>query len=309
MKQRMYEAFCNAVGEKQVLMEEPMKYHTTFRTGGPAEYFIKPKNGEEIREVIGICKEYQLPYYVIGNGSNLLVSDDGFRGAVIRIGKEMSDIRFEGNQVIAKAGASLAFLAMEVCKRGLTGFEFATGIPGALGGAVAMNAGAYGGEMAQILKSAVVLDHKGEIRELSLEELELGYRTSVIQKEDYIVLEACMEFQPGDPNDINSKCAELKKSREEKQPLEYASAGSTFKRPEGHFAGKLIMDAGLRGCSVGDAQISEKHCGFLINRGAATAKDIVQLMKQVQETVYSQYGVKLEPEVRLLGFEDNPFEK
>lgn len=307
MKQKMYEAFCNAVGEKQVLREEPMKYHTTFRTGGPADYFIKPKNGEEISQIISICKEYNLPYYVIGNGSNLLVSDDGFRGAVIRIGKEMSDIRFEGNQVTAGAGVSLAFLAMEVSKKGLTGFEFATGIPGALGGAVTMNAGAYGGEMAQILQSALVLDQDGRIHNLSLEELALGYRTSVIQKENYIVLEAKMELKPGDQNEINNRCAELKKAREEKQPLEYASAGSTFKRPEGYFAGKLIMDAGLRGSSVGDAQISEKHCGFLINRGEASAKDIVELMKQVREKVYNQFGVMLEPEVRLLGFAENPF--
>lgn len=307
MKQKIYEAFCNAVGEKQVLREEPMKYHTTFRTGGPADYFIKPKNGEEISQIISICKECNLLYYVIGNGSNLLVSDDGFRGAVIRIGKEMSDIRFEGNQVTAGAGVSLAFLAMEVSKKGLTGFEFATGIPGALGGAVTMNAGAYGGEMAQILQSALVLDQDGRIHNLSLEELALGYRTSVVQKENYIVLEAKMEFKPGDQNEINNRCAELKKAREEKQPLEYASAGSTFKRPEGHFAGKLIMDAGLRGCSVGDAQISEKHCGFLINRGEASARDIIELMKQVREKVYNQYGVMLEPEVRLLGFEENPF--
>ena len=307
MKQKMYEAFCNAVGEKQVLREEPMKYHTTFRTGGPADYFIKPKNGEEISQIISICKEFNLPYYVIGNGSNLLVSDDGFRGAVIRIGKEMSDIRFEGNQVTAGAGVSLAFLAMEVSKKGLTGFEFATGIPGALGGAVTMNAGAYGGEMAQILQSALVLDQDGRIHNLSLEELALGYRTSVIQKENYIVLEAKMELKPGDQNEINNRCAELKKAREEKQPLEYASAGSTFKRPEGYFAGKLIMDAGLRGSSVGDAQISEKHCGFLINRGEASAKDIVELMKQVREKVYNQFGVMLEPEVRLLGFAENPF--
>ena len=309
MKQKMYEAFCNAVGEKQVLMEEPMKYHTTFRTGGTAEYFIKPKSVDEVSKVMELCKEYSLPYYVIGNGSNLLVSDEGFRGAVIRIGREMSDIQFEGNQVIAKAGVSLAFLATEVCKRGLTGFEFATGIPGTLGGAVAMNAGAYGGEMAQIIQSAVVLDQSGQIRELSLEELKLGYRTSVIQKEDYIVIEARMEFKPGVQGEINSRCAEFKKAREEKQPLEYPSAGSTFKRPEGLFAGKLIMDAGLRGSSVGGAQISEKHCGFLINRGEASAKDIVQLMKQVREEVYNQYGVTLEPEVRLLGFESNPFEK
>lgn len=309
MKQKIYEAFCNAVGEKQVLREEPMKYHTTFRTGGPAEYFIKPKSGEEIREILTICKEYNIPYYIVGNGSNLLVSDEGFKGAVIRIGKEMSEIQFEGNEVTAGAGVSLAFLAMEVCKKGFTGFEFATGIPGALGGAVAMNAGAYGGEMAQILKSALVLDSDGNIHNLSLEELALGYRTSIIQKEGFIVLEAQMEFKPGDQNDINSRCTELKKAREEKQPLEYASAGSTFKRPEGHFAGKLIMDAGLRGSSVGDAQISEKHCGFLINRGEASAKDIVELMMQVREKVYNQYGVMLEPEVRLLGFAENPFKK
>lgn len=307
MKQKIYEAFCNAVGEKQVLREEPMKYHTTFRTGGPAEYFIKPKSGEEIRQLIAICKENNIPYYVVGNGSNLLVSDEGFKGAVIRIGKEMSDIHFEGNQVTAAAGVSLAFLAMEVGKRGFAGFEFATGIPGALGGAVAMNAGAYGGEMAQIIKSALVLDGDGNIHNLSLEELALGYRTSVIQKDGLIVLEVKMEFQPGNQDEINGRQAEFKKAREEKQPLEYASAGSTFKRPEGHFAGKLIMDAGLRGCSVGDAQISEKHCGFLINRGEASARDIIELMKQVREKVYNQYGVMLEPEVRLLGFEENPF--
>lgn len=309
MEQKIYKAICNITGEKQVLMEEPMKYHTTFRTGGAAQYFIKPKNAEEVRQLIAICKEFDVPYYVVGNGSNLLVSDEGFRGVVIRIGNDMSNIVFQGNQVKAQAGVSLALLANEVCKRGLAGFEFATGIPGALGGAVAMNAGAYGGEMAQIIQSALVLDNAGEIRNLSLLELELGYRTSIIQKENYIVLEVLMEFKSGDQAEINSRCAEYKKAREEKQPLEYASAGSTFKRPEGHFAGKLIMDAGLRGTSVGDAQISEKHCGFLINRGEASAKDIVELMKQVRKKVYSQYGVMLEPEVRLLGFEKNPFDE
>ena len=296
-----YNQLIQIIDKEQVLCDEPMSKHTTFRIGGPADYFVMPKSIEEVRQIVALCKETNMPYYVIGNGSNLLVSDAGYRGVVIQIYKSMSEILVEGTTIKVQAGALLSKIGNVALESGLGGFEFAAGIPGAVGGAVVMNAGAYGGEMKDILRCATVLTTDGEVRTLYNEELELGYRTSVIAKKNYVVLGAEFGLQPRDKEEIRSKMDELKVQRVTKQPVEYPSAGSTFKRPEGYFAGKLIQDAGLRGFRVGGAQVSEKHCGFVINVGDATAAEILELMKQVSDKVMQEFGVVLEPEVKMLG--------
>ena len=298
---RVYKQLCKISGEENVLRDEPMKKHTTFRIGGPADYFVTVQSKDEIREILLLCKREQIPYYILGNGSNLLVSDAGYRGVIIQLYRNYGEITAEGNMIRAKAGALLSQIAAAAKNASLTGFEFAGGIPGTLGGAVVMNAGAYGGEMKDILKEVTVMTEKGEILTLPAEELEMGYRTSIIKKKGYLVLGAVIVLEQGEQEVIKARMKELTEQRVSKQPLEYPSAGSTFKRPEGYFAGKLIMDAGLRGYAVGDAQVSEKHCGFVINRGNATAAEILQLMKDVQERVKKQSGVTLEPEVKMIG--------
>lgn len=290
-----------AVGAGIFLTDEPMSRHTTFRTGGPADIYIEPSGVEELKQVLDICREENVAYTIIGNGSNLLVGDGGYRGVLISFGKPFAQVTIEGAQVRTGAGALLSAVAKQVLNASLTGFEFAAGIPGTIGGAVVMNAGAYGGELCQVLREATVLTPEGEVKTLPAEELELGYRTSCVQKNGYIVLEAVLQLQPGNADDICAVMDALASKRREKQPLEYPSAGSTFKRPEGHFAGKLIQDAGLRGFRVGGAQVSEKHCGFVINRDHATSADILSLCRQVQEKVKAQFGVELELEVKLLG--------
>ena len=301
MNLAFYNELIQIIDKERVLVDEPMKKHTTFRVGGAADYFVMPKSTEEVKRVVALCKKENLPYYILGNGSNLLVGDKGYRGVIIQIYKEMNKITVDGDKIYAQAGALLSKVGSMALEAGLTGFEFAAGIPGAVGGAVVMNAGAYGGEMKDVLASATVLTQDGEVLKLSNEELELGYRTSVVAKKNYIVLEAEYQLQAGDKAAIRARMDELKVQRVTKQPLEYASAGSTFKRPEGYFAGQLIQDAGLRGFQVGGAQVSEKHCGFVINKGDATAADIVELMKQVSEKVFQEFGVTLEPEVKRLG--------
>lgn len=301
MKQNLYEKLTGIVSESRVKMDEPMKQHTTFRTGGPADFFVMPETKEELRQVISVLKDIREPYHIIGNGSNLLVSDTGYRGTVIQVCKSMSEVSVSGNQIRAEAGALLSKIAGRALDAGLAGFEFASGIPGTLGGACVMNAGAYGGEMKDVLSEVLVLTPEGEFLTLSSEELELGYRTSVIAKKSYIVLEAVLTLSEGKEADIKARMEELRQKRVSRQPLEYPSAGSTFKRPEGYFAGKLIEDAGLRGFQVGGAQVSEKHCGFVINKESASSKDILELMKQVSACVEEKFGVTLEPEVRRLG--------
>lgn len=301
MSKEINSRFYGIVGADNVWLDEPMKKHTTFRIGGPADYYICPHTPEEIREVISVCREEQIPWFIIGNGSNLLVSDSGYRGAVIQIYKNLNVVECRDNIIHAQAGALLSQIAAQALRCSLAGFEFASGIPGTLGGAVTMNAGAYGGEMKDVIKSATVLTQDGQILTLPVEELKLGYRTSIIKSESYIVLEAEIELEAGDQMQIRAHMEELSEKRRSKQPLEYPSAGSTFKRPEGYFAGKLIMDAGLRGFQVGGAQVSEKHCGFVINTGNATAADVIGLIHEVQKKVEEQFGVKLEPEVRFLG--------
>lgn len=303
MNQSFYDKLNNVIGKDSILIDEPMSRHTTFRVGGPADFFVTPKAKEEVRDVIRICKEAGMPYYIIGNGSNLLVSDAGYRGVIVQIYKEMNEVKVEGDLVKAQAGALLSGIAAKALGAELSGFEFASGIPGTIGGACMMNAGAYGGEMKDVLESVTVLTGEGKIIELGRNELELGYRTSVIAKKGYIVLGAALKLERGDGEKIKTYMDELKEKRVTKQPLEYPSAGSTFKRPEGYFAGKLIEDAGLRGFQVGGAQVSEKHCGFVINRDHAAAADIMELMRQVQIRVKENSGVDLEPEVKRLGDE------
>lgn len=278
-----------------------MKKHITFRVGGPAACFLTPSTKEQIREILHICQEEKTPYFILGNGSNLLVSDQGFDGVVLQVYKNMNQVTVEGEHLRVQAGALLSATARKALEAGLTGMEFAAGIPGTMGGAAVMNAGAYGGEMKDILESVTVLTPEGEQKELKNEELQLGYRTSVVKEKGYIVLEAVLSLKKGDPEAIKSRMDELKEQRVTKQPLEYPSAGSTFKRPEGYFAGKLIMDSGLAGYQVGGAQVSEKHCGFVINAGGATARDVRTLMDNVRDIVYKKYGVTLEPEVKFLG--------
>lgn len=300
----MHQEFCDKlktiVSADAILVNEPMSKHTTFRIGGNADVFVSPEVSQ-VSALIALAKEYEVPVTVIGNGSNLLVGDKGIRGLVLSFGKEAEAIHLEGNRMTVAAGTILAKAAAEAAKNSLTGLEFAAGIPGSLGGAIVMNAGAYGGEMKDVVISAKVLTPAGEIKELSNEELELSYRHSCIPEKDYIVLEATLELEPGEESAIREKMADFKNRRVEKQPLEYPSAGSTFKRPEGYFAGKLIQDANLRGYQVGGAQVSEKHCGFVINKGNATAADVLQLIQDVKRIVYDTFQVELEPEVKMIG--------
>lgn len=280
--------------------QEFMKKHTTFRVGGPADVLVQP-NRKELANIIKLCKKESVPFSVIGNGSNLLVGDLGIRGVVIEITSRLGEIVIQGETVTAGAGMLLSKIANQAATAGLAGMEFAAGIPGTIGGAVVMNAGAYGGEMKDIISSVIVLNSEGEELEVKPEELDLSYRHSCIPEQEYIVLEVKLILHTDEENVIRERMKELRDKRVEKQPLEYPSAGSTFKRPEGYFAGKLIMDAGLRGYQVGGAQVSEKHCGFVINKENATAADIRQLMDDVAKKVKAEYGVTLEPEVKMLG--------
>jgi len=289
------------VGEENVHTDEPMSRHTTFRIGGNADYFVKPGNADEVAAVIVVCREYNIPYFILGNGSNLLVSDDGYRGMIINIMDNMDSVTVDGRIITAQAGAMLVRVSVMARDNALTGLEFASGIPGTIGGAVYMNAGAYGGEMKNVVKTVRAIDEYGRIYELDSEKMDFSYRHSIVEERKLIVLEVTLELEHGSREAIDDRMKELAEARRSKQPLEYPSAGSTFKRPEGYFAGKLIMDAGLRGYSVGGAQVAEKHCGFVINKGGATASDVVELIRDVQHDVDDKFGVTLEPEVKMLG--------
>lgn len=290
----------NVMGGSGIFMEEPMKKHTTFRVGGPADVLVQPDE-TALAAILALCRQNHVPYSFIGNGSNLLVGDKGIRGVVIEMTDPMGNIEVDGTKITAQAGAMLSKIANTAASNGLGGMEFAAGIPGSVGGAVVMNAGAYGGEMKDIIEKVYVLDENGAQLELDRDALDLGYRHSCIPKKKYIVTKVVLELVPRNEAEIRSEMKELNEKRAEKQPLQYPSAGSTFKRPEGYFAGKLIMDAGLRGYQVGGAQVSEKHCGFVINKGDATAADICQLMRDVSDKVQAQFGVVLEPEVKMIG--------
>lgn len=286
--------------QSTILVDEPMKNHTTFRIGGPADIYVEPATSEVVN-LINLLRNQQIPFMVIGNGSNLLVSDDGIEGVVVSLGKKAGDITIDGDIVIAQAGALLSSVANKAAEAGLTGLEFASGIPGSIGGAVYMNAGAYGGEIKDVLVSVDVLTPDYKFIEMKPEELDLSYRHSLLMENGGIVLGAKLKLQQGDKEAIKEKIASIRTQRQEKQPLNFPSAGSTFKRPEGYFAGKLIDDAGLRGYTVGNAQVSEKHCGFVVNKGDATAADVLQLMRDVDSKVFELFGVHLTPEVRIVG--------
>lgn len=286
---------------EDIKIDEMMNKHTSFRVGGPAKVFLTVHSEESLRNILLALKRYELPYFVLGNGSNLLVSDEGYDGVMVYLGEEFSEVEITGTQIRAKAAALLGKIARMAMEEELAGLEFAAGIPGSLGGGVVMNAGAYGGELSQVVTKVRAMNPEGEIVELEKEQLLLGYRTSIFKTSPFVILEVFMELQKGNKEEILAKIKEYTKARVEKQPLEYPSAGSTFKRPEGHFAGKLIMDAGLRGYRVGDAQVSEKHCGFVINRGNATATQIKTLMSDVAKKVKEEFGIDLEAEVILLG--------
>ncbi len=301
MNQNIIDRVQKVVTVGKVLVSEPMKQHTTFRVGGPADLFVAPATVEELKAVIAICKEEDEPYYIVGNGSNLLVSDQGYRGVIVQMSRAMSNVTVEGTLVKAEAGATLFAVANRALEAGLTGFEFAAGIPGTLGGACVMNAGAYGGEMKQVLEDVTVVTKEGDVKVIPVDEMDLSYRHSIVPEMEYIVVGASIRLAEGDREQIKARMEELKVQRVTKQPLEYPSAGSTFKRPEGYFAGKLIQDAGLKGFQVGGAQVSEKHSGFVINKDNATAADITELMKQVADRVEEKFGVRLEPEVKRIG--------
>lgn len=296
-----YNRLCDLVPAGEIRRREPMSRHTTFRAGGPAAYFVEPAGEEELAAVIGCCQETSTPYYILGGGSNLLVSDQGYDGVIISLLKFWDHISMEGSRIYAGAGAKLSRLAKAALDASLTGLEFAAGIPGTAGGAVVMNAGAYGSEMKDVLSRVSVMAPDGSCRVLNTDELNMGYRTSCVTAHHYVVLAAVLALEPDAPDRIRGRMAELAKARKAKQPLEFPSAGSTFKRPAGHFAGRLIQDAGLAGFRIGDAQVSEKHCGFVINRGNATASDIMQLCRTVQAKVKETFGVILELEVKTLG--------
>lgn len=300
MKEQFLAKLEELTDKSRIFIREPMKKHTTFRVGGPADVLVRPDE-KALPQIIRLCRKEEVPYFILGNGSNLLVADRGIRGVVIETPGGMEDIRVEGDRIVAQAGAMLSKIASTAASSGLSGMEFAAGIPGTVGGAVVMNAGAYGGEMKDIIEKVTVLDRDGDELELSCEELELSYRHSCIPQKEYIVKSVVLKLHPGEEEMIREQMKELNEKRVEKQPLQYPSAGSTFKRPEGYFAGKLIMDAGLKGYQVGGAQVSEKHCGFVINKGNATAADICQLMQDVSDRVEKQFGVVLEPEVKMIG--------
>ena len=278
-----------------------MANHTTFKCGGNASLYIAPNSTDELVEVLKVLREANYPYMVIGNGSNLLVKDSGYDGAIVEVDKKISDIDVRGEEIIVEAGAKLSKVATIAMENDLANFEFAHGIPGNMGGAVVMNAGAYGGEMKDVLKWVKVVDQNGEVKTLENDELELGYRTSRVMKEKMIVLEACIKLELGVMGEIADVMALLMSKRKASQPLEYPSAGSTFKRPEGYYAGKLVQDAGMKGYRVGDAMVSDKHSGFVINCGNATATEVIQVIKDVQAKVKEEFGVDLEPEVRIIG--------
>lgn len=289
------------MNQEDIKINEPMKKHTSFRVGGPAKFFLVVHSEEVLAQILLAVNERNLPYFVLGNGSNLLVSDQGYEGVMIYLGEEFTGIKVKENKIEAGAAAFLGKVARKALENELTGLEFAAGIPGSLGGGIVMNAGAYGGELSQVVTQVRAMNRMGKVVTLEKNELLMGYRTSIFKMQPFVILSVVMELQKGNKEEIAGKMNEYTKARIEKQPLEYPSAGSTFKRPEGYFAGKLIMDAGLRGFSVGDAQVSEKHCGFVINKGNATATEIRTLMKEVTGIVKEKFGVELEPEVILLG--------
>ncbi len=302
MQEAILGSVLEILDESMVHVKEPMSKHTTFRIGGPADLLLTPEREEEITKLCRLFRQLGVPYLILGNGSNVLVGDGGIRGVVIQLGNRFASCEVAGNSLKAQAGIKLSRLAGVALEHSLTGLEFAAGIPGTFGGALFMNAGAYGGEMSQVVESVTYLDTDGVIQTRNCEDCDFGYRTSFFSlNPDTIVLGGTVKLEPGESREIRAKMDDFAERRVSKQPLHLPSAGSTFKRPEGHFAGKLIQDAGLMGLRVGGAAVSDKHAGFVVNDQNATAKDVRQLMEEVQNRVYAAYGVMLEPEVRFLG--------
>lgn len=297
----MYEFIENIIPKERIFFEEPMSRHTTFRVGGAAECMILIEQEEELLKLIPYLNQIEEDYFILGNGSNLLVGDKGYRGVIIKLGEGMDRITVDGERILVQAGALLSKTAAVARDAELSGMEFAAGIPGSIGGGVVMNAGAYDGEMKQITESVKVMDKEGNILVLDNDTMEFGYRTSIIKNRPFIVLEVVLRMRAGKKDEIQAKMNELMAKRQSRQPLNYPSAGSTFKRPEGYFAGKLIMDAGMRGYRIGDAQVSEKHCGFIVNIGNASAADVREVIEEVQEKVKERFHVRLEPEIIFLG--------
>ncbi len=300
---KAYKRLVEYIPSGQILVKEPMKNHTSFRIGGPADIMVLPGNDQEIIYTLKICNELSIPIFVMGNGSNLLVRDKGIRAVVLKISENYSDVKIDGTSINAQSGVLISTLSKMAVKNSLRGLEFASGIPGTLGGAVTMNAGAYGGEMKDVVVSVVAMDILGNYHRLELEDMDFGYRRSYIQNNELIVLEVNMELKYGDQQASLDLIGELARRRREKQPLSYPSAGSTFKRPVGYYAGKLIQDSGLKGLRIGDAQISELHAGFIINLGNATAENVIELIGKVQDIIFDKYGVEMVPEVRIIGEE------
>ena len=287
--------------QPKILKHQMLKEYTTFRIGGPADFWAEPETPGELKALLAICRAEKVPYFILGHGSNVLFTDKGYRGMVIFLGRHFGRISRQGEMIQAGAGALLKDVAQYALAERLDGLVFACGIPGSIGGAVFMNAGAYDGEMKQVVAEVTVMDRQGNIRCYSGEEMDFGYRRSRIQDSGEIILEAALRLRPGNRQQMAEKTADLTRRREEKQPLELASAGSTFKRPEGYFAGKLIMDAGLSGYTCGDAAVSTKHCGFVVNRGNAGFADVMNVIAHVQKTVEEKFGVRLQPEVKIVG--------
>lgn len=299
---KLYDELCRASSKENISLNEPMSRHTSFHIGGPARFFVTPSDKDDLRKVVNCCKRNKAKYFILGNGSNILVSDKGYDGVIINTSKGLGGIRVQENMIYADAGVLLSKISSVALSNKLKGFEFASGIPGTLGGAIVMNAGAYGGEMKDVVVSVNAYDPDANlIREMSQDELKFGYRTSAFKELDHVVLDVCLKLEDGDPLEIKNKIDELKAMRTSKQPLNYPSAGSAFKRPKDNFAGKMIMDAGLSGFSIGDAAVSSKHCGFFVNLGNATASDMKKLFEEVISRVNEKFNVLLEPEVCFLG--------
>lgn len=299
----MYEKLSDILPEHRIFYQEPLSRHTTFKVGGPADILVCPESVTEIQRLIGYCREKNLSYTIVGLGSNLLVRDKGYRGMVIKLGHSLRGLYITGEEIMAEAGIRLSELSKKAAAQHLSGLEFAEGIPGSLGGAVVMNAGAYNGEMRQVLVAASAIDGEGNLRTFPAEELQFGYRTSLFQKGDWVVVSALLKLESGRREEIESRMREFARHRREKQPLDMPSAGSTFKRPPGVYVGPLLEKMGLKGYRLGGAEVSAKHAGFIVNTGQATAQEIIDLISYIQQRARDEYHLHLEPEIRIIGEE------
>lgn len=296
----MYNPIMNIISEERLRWQEPLSLHTSFKVGGPADVMVFPQSIAEIQQLVRVCRQERIPFIVLGLGSNVLFPDRGFRGVVIKLGQALKGWHISGNEINAEAGIRLAYLSKKAAANSLSGLEFAEGIPGSVGGAVVMNAGAYNGEMSQILSSVSALDRQGDLHTFQLEEMAFSYRSSIFQSGEWIVVSALMKLSSGKRDEIEARMREFARLRREKQPLDMPSAGSTFKRPSGVYVGPLLEKMGLKGFKIGDAQVSTKHAGFIVNCGQATAQDILDLIRHIQQRALAEHNIRLEPEVRII---------